>query len=229
MVRKEAAMALTPVLLLLLAYCLSGVSSSAGPPPRSFTSLFALGDSYIDAGNFVTMATPVAPVWVDKPPYGMTFFERPTGRFSDGRVIVDFVGKISSMHGRAEALCAPRLFNSFNLSIYISCGVYAFRSAAALGVPFLPASLANSSDDDVARRGGVNFAVGGATAVDVAFFERRRLVPFKLLNNSLDVQLGWFEELEPSLCNATAESMYAAASHMRCSYFILQLAFPTDN
>jgi hypothetical protein len=83
MVRKEAAMALTPVLLLLLAYCLSGVSSSAGPPPRSFTSLFALGDSYIDAGNFVTMATPVAPVWVDKPPYGMTFFERPTGRFSD--------------------------------------------------------------------------------------------------------------------------------------------------
>jgi hypothetical protein len=110
-------MALTPVLLLLLAYCLSGVSSSAGPPPRSFTSLFALGDSYIDAGNFVTMATPVAPVWVDKPPYGMTFFERPTGRFSDGRVIVDFVGKISSMHGRAEALCAPRLFNSFNLSI----------------------------------------------------------------------------------------------------------------
>uniref|UniRef100_A0A804UC32 GDSL esterase/lipase n=1 Tax=Zea mays TaxID=4577 RepID=A0A804UC32_MAIZE len=162
-------MALTPVLLLLLAYCLSGVSSSAGPPPRSFTSLFALGDSYIDAGNFVTMATPVAPVWVDKPPYGMTFFERPTGRFSDGRVIVDFV-------------------------------------AAALGVPFLPASLANSSDDDVARRGGVNFAVGGATAVDVAFFERRRLVPFKLLNNSLDVQLGWFEELEPSLCNATAET-----------------------
>lgn len=111
----------------------------------------------------------------------------------------------------------------------ISCGT--FRSAAALGVPFLPASLANSSDDDddVARGRGVNFAVGGATAVDVAFFERSRLVPFKLLNNSLDVQLGWFEELEPSLCNATAESMYAAASHMRCSYFILQLAFPTDN
>jgi hypothetical protein len=88
------------------------------------------------------------------------------------------------------------------------------RSAAALGVPFLPASLANSSDDDDARGRGVNFAVGGATAVDVAFFERRRLVPFKLLNNSLDVQLGWFEELEPSLCNATAESMYAAASHI---------------
>lgn len=177
-------MALTPVLLLLLAYCLSGVSSSAGPPPRSFTSLFALGDSYIDAGNFVTMATPVAPVWVDKPPYGMTFFERPTGRFSDGRVIVDFV-------------------------------------AAALGVPFLPASLANSSDDDDARGRGVNFAVGGATAVDVAFFERRRLVPFKLLNNSLDVQLGWFEELEPSLCNATAESSYGGGRCFSRSLFLV--------
>lgn len=103
----------------------------------------------------------------------------------------------------------------------ISCGVYAFRSAAALGVPFLPASLANSSDDDdvVARGRGVNFAVGGATAIDVAFFERSRLVPFKLLNNSLDVQLGWFEELKPSLCNATAESMYAASHEVLILYY----------
>ena len=47
----------------------------------------------------------------------------------------------------------------------------------------------------------MNFAVNGATAIDVGFFERNRLVQFKLLNNSLDVQLGWFEKLRPSLCN----------------------------
>jgi hypothetical protein len=36
--------------------------------------MFTLGDSYIDAGNFVIMAAPVFPVLHDKPPYGMTFF-----------------------------------------------------------------------------------------------------------------------------------------------------------
>jgi hypothetical protein len=50
---------------------------------------------------------------------------------------------------------------------------------------------------------GVNFAVGGATAIDVDFYERNNLVPFKLLNNSLNVQLGWFQDLKPSICNST--------------------------
>ncbi|XP_066364353.1 GDSL esterase/lipase At5g45910-like [Miscanthus floridulus] len=159
-------MALTPVIF-LLALCLSSVvsSSSAGSPRLNFTSMFTLGDSYIDTGNFVIMAAPVIPVWIDKPPYGMTFFGRPTGRTSDGRAIIDFMAK-------------------------------------AFGLPFLPASLVNSSD--VSR--GVNFAVGGATAIDVGFFERNKLVPFKLLNNSLDVQLGWFEDLRPSICNTTERS-----------------------
>ncbi|XP_066364364.1 GDSL esterase/lipase At5g45910-like isoform X2 [Miscanthus floridulus] len=159
-------MALTPVIF-LLALCLSSVvsSSSAGSPRLNFTSMFTLGDSYIDTGNFVIMAAPVIPVWIDKPPYGMTFFGRPTGRTSDGRAIIDFMAK-------------------------------------AFGLPFLPASLGNSSD--VSR--GVNFAVGGATAIDVGFFERNKLVPFKLLNNSLDVQLGWFEDLRPSICNTTERS-----------------------
>jgi len=59
--------------------------------------------------------------------------------------------------------------------------------------------------------------VGGATAIDVGFFERNKLVPFKLLNNSLDVQLGWFEDLRPSLCNAT-ESMHACCH--ACSKYL---------
>uniref|UniRef100_A0A0E0A1D9 SGNH hydrolase-type esterase domain-containing protein n=1 Tax=Oryza glumipatula TaxID=40148 RepID=A0A0E0A1D9_9ORYZ len=141
-------------------FCLSHVSSTS----HFFTSMFSLGDSYIDTGNFVVMATPVAPVWNDKPPYGMTFFGHPTGHVSDGRVIIDFI-------------------------------------AEEFGLPFLPASLANSSS--VSH--GVNFAVGGAPATGIDYFQRNNIVAFKLLNSSLDVQLGWFEELKPSICNTTKE------------------------
>ncbi|KAM0856425.1 hypothetical protein ACQ4PT_027942 [Festuca glaucescens] len=142
---------------LFLSY-LHGVSSDS----CYFTSMFTFGDSYIDTGNFVIMAAPAVLVWQDKPPYGMTFFGHPSGRISDGRVIVDFI-------------------------------------AEQLGLPLLRASLQNSSD--VSK--GVNFAVGGATAIDVGFYKRNKIVQFKLLNNSLNVQLGWFERLKPSICNTT--------------------------
>ncbi|KAM0879812.1 hypothetical protein ACQ4PT_033991 [Festuca glaucescens] len=148
-------MGITLVFSLLFLSSLHGVSSNS----RYLTSMFTFGDSYIDTGNFVIMATSSAPVWQDKPPYGMTFFGHPTGRISDGRVIIDFI-------------------------------------AEQFGLPLLRASLQNSSD--VSK--GVNFAVGGATAIDVGFYERNKLVQFKLLNNSLDVQLGWFEKLKPSIC-----------------------------
>jgi hypothetical protein len=91
-----AAMDLTLVLSILFLSCLHGVSSDR----RYFTSLFTLGDSYIDAGNFVIMAArmvPPVPVWHDKPPYGMTFFGYPTGRLSDGRIITDFIGMLSDL------------------------------------------------------------------------------------------------------------------------------------
>jgi hypothetical protein len=71
-------------------------------------------------------------------------------------------------------------------------------AAEQFGLPLLQASLLNISD--VSK--GVDFAVGGATAIDVDFYERNKLVQFKLLNNSLSVQLGWLEELKPSICKA---------------------------
>lgn len=50
--------------------------------------LFVFGDSYADTGNINRL---LANSW--KSPYGETFPGKPTGRFSDGRVLTDFIGK----------------------------------------------------------------------------------------------------------------------------------------
>lgn len=48
--------------------------------------LFVFGDSYADTGN----SKPDAGSW--KLPYGLTFPGKPSGRFSDGRILTDYIG-----------------------------------------------------------------------------------------------------------------------------------------
>lgn len=50
--------------------------------------MFVFGDSYVDTGN---NRKPAAKSW--QYPYGITFPGKPTGRFSDGRVLTDYLGK----------------------------------------------------------------------------------------------------------------------------------------
>lgn len=60
---------------------------------RKHVALFIFGDSFVDAGNnnyINTTALDQANFW----PYGETYFKFPTGRFSDGRLISDFIGKL---------------------------------------------------------------------------------------------------------------------------------------
>ncbi|XP_019247291.1 PREDICTED: acetylajmalan esterase-like [Nicotiana attenuata] len=59
----------------------------------NINSVYQLGDSLADAGNVIR--TPGASIIfrADRSPYGSTFFNRPTGRFSNGRVIIDFITK----------------------------------------------------------------------------------------------------------------------------------------
>ncbi|CAO2161626.1 unnamed protein product [Urochloa humidicola] len=75
--------------------------------------------------------------------------------------------------------------------------------AEGLGMPLVPPYLAH----DGSFRRGANFAVGGATAIDAAFFhdgEPPDASKFPL-NTSLGVQMQWFESLKPKLCNTTQE------------------------
>jgi hypothetical protein len=62
-----------------------------GQRAQNYTSMFSFGDSLTDTGNLV-VSSPLSFSIVGKYPYGMTYFHRPTGRCSDGRLVVDFLG-----------------------------------------------------------------------------------------------------------------------------------------
>lgn len=92
----DSATMATLALRLMVAAALLATTASAYPaaPPKNRSSscyprLFSFGDSLIDTGNFIHYSK--APGSVSRPPYGRTFFGRPTGRWSDGRLIVDFI------------------------------------------------------------------------------------------------------------------------------------------
>ncbi|XP_062097297.1 esterase-like isoform X2 [Humulus lupulus] len=53
-----------------------------------FPAIFNFGDSNSDTGGLAS----AFPAFLN-PPYGDTFFGEPSGRFSDGRLIIDFIGK----------------------------------------------------------------------------------------------------------------------------------------
>ncbi|KAK3129408.1 hypothetical protein QOZ80_6BG0479020 [Eleusine coracana subsp. coracana] len=53
------------------------------------SSVWVFGDSYADTGNLGDLGRALTHAWYD--PYGQTFPGRPTGRFSDGRVLTDFI------------------------------------------------------------------------------------------------------------------------------------------
>ncbi|GAU23539.1 hypothetical protein TSUD_40170 [Trifolium subterraneum] len=56
--------------------------------------LFAFGDSYADTGNFLS-----APSYAL--PYGITYPGKPTGRFSDGRILTDYVASFMKIESPA--------------------------------------------------------------------------------------------------------------------------------
>ncbi|XP_048569054.1 GDSL esterase/lipase At5g03610-like isoform X2 [Triticum urartu] len=55
--------------------------------------LWVFGDSYTDTGNLGNLGRELTHAWYD--PYGRTFPPRPAGRFSNGRVLTDFVATLA--------------------------------------------------------------------------------------------------------------------------------------
>ncbi|XP_057744664.1 GDSL esterase/lipase 1-like [Arachis stenosperma] len=64
--------------------------------PKKHEALFVFGDSLFDIGNnnYINTTTPYQ---ANYPPYGITFFKYPSGRFSDGRMIPDVVAELANL------------------------------------------------------------------------------------------------------------------------------------
>lgn len=71
----------------VLSIAATTVIESSSNSECNFRAIFNFGDSNSDTGGLA--ASFVAP----KPPNGETYFHRPNGRFSDGRLIVDFIAQ----------------------------------------------------------------------------------------------------------------------------------------
>nr|CAD1843270.1 unnamed protein product [Ananas comosus var. bracteatus] len=78
---------LTLILALLSSY-ISLIQST----PLNYSSIFSFGDSLADTGNLLLSGALPFPS-IGHLPYGITFFRHPTGRCSDGRLIVDFIAE----------------------------------------------------------------------------------------------------------------------------------------
>ncbi|XP_061362052.1 GDSL esterase/lipase At5g45910-like [Gastrolobium bilobum] len=58
-----------------------------------YEAIFNFGDSISDTGNAASLHKPPPGGDIGKNPYGSTYFKHPSGRMSDGRLIIDFIAE----------------------------------------------------------------------------------------------------------------------------------------
>ena len=83
------------------------------------------------------------------------------------------------------------------------------HAVEALGVPHPTPYLAGKTAADFHR--GANFAVGGATALDLRFIESRELTPFVPV--ALDNQTSWFRNVLQLLGSAKGNNIIQIYSY----------------
>ena len=160
-----------------------------------YHALFNFGDSLADAGNLIQNGTPEI-LATARLPYGQTYFGKPTGRCSDGRLVIDHLGTTSLAFGGTVASAssfAPRFGVPDGFP-----GLPSLPAAQEFGLPLLPPSKAKNAS----FAHGANFAITGATALDTDFFQKRGLGKTVWNSGSLFTQIQWLRDLKPSLCSS---------------------------
>ncbi|KAI3743690.1 hypothetical protein L1987_56753 [Smallanthus sonchifolius] len=113
-----------------------------------YTSIISFGDSLTDTGNLKQLFDDAneQPLHFFYPPYGQTFFHSPTGRCSNGRLIIDFIAESIRL-----PLVRPFVGTKGRNMMALRQGVnYAVAGSTALDSSFheargVPNSMTNSS------------------------------------------------------------------------------------
>jgi hypothetical protein len=90
------ALARRPLLVLGVVVVFAAAAAGEGGGSVCFDRVFSFGDSLTDTGNFLLSVPEDFPDPARHLPYGHTFFGRPSGRYSDGRNLLDFFGNLST-------------------------------------------------------------------------------------------------------------------------------------
>ncbi|KAF9587437.1 hypothetical protein IFM89_002618 [Coptis chinensis] len=143
------------------------------PEPQrcKYDGIFQFGDSISDTGNQILEPTgPRSPCAHN--PYGQKLIGEPTGRCSNGRLMIDFI---------AQALGLPTP-----------------KPYLELGLP-TPNPYLEPGEPAVSFNHGVNFAVAGSTSLNTSVLLQNGILS-PVTNSSLLVQLDWFLAHYQNLC-----------------------------
>lgn len=116
----------------------------------NFPAIFNFGDSNSDTGGRSAAISEV------NPPNGETFFGKASGRFSDGRLIIDFISK-QCIFLYTNWSCMAWIIKD---SIASHCCFFWSNAGEALRLPYLGAYL-DSMGTNFSH--GANFATGGSS------------------------------------------------------------------
>lgn len=117
-------------------------------------SIISFGDSLADTGNLLSLSHSDHPHYALLPPYGETFFHHPTGRSSDGRLIIDFIAESLGL-----PLVSPYFDGKNRKRRDFGKGVnYAVAASTALDVSFF-------------RRRGIYFVRNVSLSIQMEWFK----------------------------------------------------------
>ncbi|KAJ1704631.1 hypothetical protein LUZ63_004410 [Rhynchospora breviuscula] len=139
---------LFPLTLLLILLTSHSLPTNPKPKPgfpstRRFTKIYAFGDSFTDTGNTHSTTGPYSFGYVSSPPYGTTFFHRSTNRYSDGRLVIDFLANTLSLPFLPPYLSRNSDFShGANFAVAGSTAIeYEFYAKHNISIDIVPVSI----------------------------------------------------------------------------------------
>ncbi|KAM0890841.1 hypothetical protein ACQ4PT_026780 [Festuca glaucescens] len=205
------------VLATLLLVAVTGEADAGGGKPR-YDRVLCFGDSLSDTGNSAILPATAGGPFTNAP-YGQTHFKRPgaSGRLVDSTVELlklSYLASRSADDLRRRSLVDTRNAAASELkspSDRASDGRLIIDFIVeSLGLPQPTPYLAGKTANDFQK--GANFAVGGATALDMAFLKTKGIKSFVPI--SLSNQTTWFNGVLKLLASKPNEQRKLMASSL---------------